>query len=149
MRYAMNKPRLLLTLLVRDEIDIIKENLAFHRAAGVEHFIVTDNGSVDGTAEYLRDLSAKGEIVLIEKPDYTHSQGLWVTEMARRAATDFSVDWIIHGDADEFFWLPSGLHDLRNFFADLSDNCDVVRIRRINMLNDPHSNHGHYLWTTG
>ena len=132
-----------MTLLVRDEVETIRATLDYHQAAGVEHFIVTDNGSIDGTAEYLRSLEHRGLITLIEEPEHTHSQGKWVTRMARRAASNFDVDWIIHCDADEYFWTDSG--DLRDFFAAISPEVDVLRVHRVNMLKDPECNHGHYL----
>jgi hypothetical protein len=40
--------RIVLTLLVHDEIDVIDPNLEYHLAQGIEHIIVTDNGSQDG-----------------------------------------------------------------------------------------------------
>jgi hypothetical protein len=42
--------RLVMTLKVRDEADILDDNLRYHRALGVDFFVVTDNGSVDGTS---------------------------------------------------------------------------------------------------
>ena len=45
--------RLVMTLKVRDEEDVIEDNLRFHGAMGVDFFIVMDNGSVDGTPEIL------------------------------------------------------------------------------------------------
>ena len=45
--------KLVMTLKVRDEDDVLEDNLRFHRALGVDFFIVTDNGSVDRTPEIL------------------------------------------------------------------------------------------------
>ncbi len=42
-----------MTLLVRDERDIVEQHLAFHLAAGVDFVIVTDHASTDGTQEVL------------------------------------------------------------------------------------------------
>ena len=138
-------PKILFTLLVRDEIETVKSNIDYHRSIGVDYFIVTDNGSIDGTAEYLRSLAARGEIRLIEEPAYTHSQGAWVTRMAQVAAADFDADWVIHCDADEFFWPENSETDLKSFFSSVPNDANVLRIRRVNMLKDSSLNAGHFL----
>jgi FkbM family methyltransferase len=137
--------RLLVTLLVRDEIDIIADTLAYYRSVGVGDFIVMDNGSTDGTAELLRDLADKREITLLENPEHTHDQGKWVTHMASLAAKDFAADWIIHCDADEFLWFQGGNHDLRSFFGRIPSAYNLVKAKRINMLRHASPALGHCL----
>jgi len=97
--------RLAMSLLVRDEADIIAANIRFHAKLGVQLFIVTDNGSVDGTRELLDDLSKEVDIIIIDEPAHTIDQDLWVTRMAHHIQQHGSADWIINNDADEF-WLP-------------------------------------------
>ena len=41
--------KIVMTLLARDERDIVEQHLAFHLAAGVDLVIVTDHASSDGT----------------------------------------------------------------------------------------------------
>jgi hypothetical protein len=45
-----------MTLLVKNEIDIIEDNIRFHAKQGVDCFAVMDNGSNDGTRELLENL---------------------------------------------------------------------------------------------
>ncbi len=96
--------RLAMSILVRDEADVIRDNILYHAAAGVDHFIVTDNGSVDGSREVLEELRQVVELVIIDEPSHTIDQDLWVTRMAQHVRDNSSADWIINNDADEF-WL--------------------------------------------
>jgi hypothetical protein len=99
--------KIVMTLLVRNEEDILDAHLAFHLNAGVDFVIVTDNASDDGTTEILESYARDGYV------DVTHEAGTlqqaeWVTRMARRAATEFGADWVINSDADEFWWPRGG-----------------------------------------
>lgn len=91
-----------LTLMVRDEADIIVPMIEHHLAQGFDHILVTDNASVDGTAEILQEYADRGLIHLSHDPVHRKQQGVRVTEMARRARTEFAADWVVNGDADEF-----------------------------------------------
>lgn len=97
--------RLVMTLLVRDEEDIVGANIEFHLRQGVDHFVVTDNLSVDRTAEVLTSYLNRGLVTLIFEPTDDYSQSQWVTRMARLAATELAADWVVNSDADEF-WMP-------------------------------------------
>ena len=98
---------LVMTLLARDEIDIVDEWLAFHLNAGADLVIATDNRSVDGTTEVLERYARSGHVHLIREPGEDLRQNEWVTRMARLAATEYGADWVINSDADEFWW-PRG-----------------------------------------
>ena len=54
--------RLIMTLLVRNERDIVRDQLRLHFALGVDAVIVTDNASSDGTPEVIEELAAEHEI---------------------------------------------------------------------------------------
>jgi hypothetical protein len=98
---------LVMTLLARDEIDIVEEWLAFHLNAGADLVIATDNRSVDGTTDVLERYARSGDVHLIREPGEDLRQNEWVTRMARLAATEYGADWVINSDADEFWW-PRG-----------------------------------------
>ena len=95
-----------MALKVRDEGDILEANLRFHHALGVDHFVVTDNGSTDETPEILRRYADAGLAHVINEPgtDLRERGAEWLTQMARLAATELEADWVIHTDADEFWW---------------------------------------------
>lgn len=96
--------KLVMTLLVRDEVDVIDAHLAFHLEAGVDLVIAMDHRSRDGTTDVLRAYERDGHVVLIPQGAREVRQSEWVTAMARLAASDHGADWVINSDADEFFW---------------------------------------------
>ena len=98
---------LVLTLLCRDEADILESMLRFHLAQGVDRIIATDNGSVDGSLEILQRFERRGQLTLLQEAEQTHDQAVWVTRMARMAAA-MGADWVINSDADEFWWPQQG-----------------------------------------
>jgi glycosyltransferase involved in cell wall biosynthesis len=126
--------KLVMTLLLRDEEDVVRENLDFHLAQGVDRVIVTDNGSQDATVEILREYEAQGAVRLLLEPADDYSQGRWVTRMARLAAQE-GADWVINNDADEFWWPRSGT--LASTFAELGDGVGVMVAHRTNFVPRP------------
>ena len=119
--------KIALTLLCRNEADIIRHNIEFHLRHGVDFIIVTDNASDDSTEQIVRDYVRRGNVELIHQPDHTHDQAIWVTAMARRAASR-GADWVINCDADEFWW--SG--DLRASLAAVPDSVVALEVPRHN-----------------
>jgi hypothetical protein len=97
--------KFVVTLMVRDEIDVIAAMIEHTLAQGPDVVIVTDNGSVDGTAEVLQEYADRGLVELHHDPVHRKQQGSVVTGMARRARTKYSADWVVNADADEF-WVP-------------------------------------------
>jgi Glycosyl transferase family 2 len=100
--------KLVMTLVVRDEADIVDAQIAFHLHAGVDHVLVTDNGSEDGTLEILGRYERAGVLGLLREPVGMLRQDEWVTRMARLAATELGADWVLNADADEFWWPRGG-----------------------------------------
>ena len=104
-----------MTLLARDEADIVDAWLDFHLNAGADFVVATDNRSVDGTTDVLEGYAREGHLHLIREAGEDLRQNEWVTRMARIAATEFGADWVINSDADEFWW-PRGA-SLNNVLA--------------------------------
>jgi hypothetical protein len=125
-------PKLTMTLLVRNEADILADNIRYHHALGVDSFIVMDNLSTDATPEIIQALSQEFDIDYLRQEDDDYNQWQWVTDMARRAARDHGADWVINNDADEF-WQPQA-GDLKQFCAALPPEVSVVEVQRHNAV---------------
>ncbi len=91
-----------MTMMVRDEADIVGTMIEHHLAQGIDLFLVTDNGSVDGTREILEAFAADGRIELAHDPRHLKQQHAVVTQMSREAARRGAV-WVLNADADEFW----------------------------------------------
>jgi hypothetical protein len=115
--------RLALTLLAKNEGDVIDANVSYHLNAGVDFIVATDNGSTDGTLEILERYERLGVLELIREPSSDFQQGTWVTRMARLAA-ERGADWVINADADEFWWPRAG--NLKEALERLPERYGVV-----------------------
>jgi hypothetical protein len=116
--------KLVMTLLVRDEQDALRANIEFHRAQGVEFFIITDNKSEDSTPAIAKEYEQAGLAHYIFEGDDDYNQSAWVTRMAKLAATEYGADWVINNDADEFWWPVRG--DLRSTFAGVAEPANIL-----------------------
>ncbi|MFN0115396.1 MAG: glycosyltransferase family 2 protein [Paracoccaceae bacterium] len=100
---AIRPDDILLCSTLRNERFRLPFFLAYYRGLGVSHFLIVDNGSADGSGEYLA-----------EQPDVS----LWRTDASYKASR-YGADWMnrllrIHGcghwaltvDPDEFFVYP-------------------------------------------
>lgn len=124
-----------MTLLVRDEADIVDAQIAFHLNTGVDFVIATDNRSEDGTTDILERYEAEGVLHLIREAGDDLRQTEWVTKMARLAATEFGADWIINTDADEFWWPRE--KSLKDLLAVVPERYGVVRAAWRNFVPRP------------
>jgi hypothetical protein len=117
--------KLVMTLLVRDEEDILREHLEYHLGAGVDFVVATDHRSEDATAEILSEYERAGVARLIRRADEFTQENVWLSEMARLAATAYDADWVINSAADEF-WFPRG-SSLKQVLGDVPETYAVVR----------------------
>ena len=122
--------KLIMTLWVRDEIDIIEYNIKFHLKQGVDFIIASDNGSKDGTREVLEKYEIKGVLRLLDDPRQDHSQALCVNMMGRMARDEYGADYVFHCDADEFWHPKSG--DLKNEIS--ASEKEALKATVINVL---------------
>lgn len=121
-------PRLIMTLLVKNEEALLEQNLIFHKEMGVDAFIITDNNSTDSTPDIINKYREKGWVLdVINETATNYEQKDWVDRMIWRAKTLFHADWIINADADELWYSPSG--NLKNELSKTRSNVINCEIR--------------------
>lgn len=124
--------KLIMTVLVRDEADVIRQNLDFHFSQGVDFVVAMDNLSVDGSTDILLEYERQGRLHYIKQTSDDFRQREWLTAMARIARVKFGADWVINNDSDEFWWPTKGT--LKERFENLPKNITLVRAERSNFL---------------
>jgi len=129
---------LVMTLLVRNESDILSANLDYHLSQGIDHIIVTDNRSSDGTLDILSEYQKNRNVTVLFEDSDNYSQGQWVTRMAQMAIHEFQADWVINSDADEFWWPKVGT--LKESIQDVSSDIGALYINRTNFLPSNNDN---------
>lgn len=121
--------KLVETLVVRDEADVVDAQIAFHLNAGVDLVIATDHESGEGTTEILESYERDGYLCLIREKGEARAAE-WRTRMARMAATEHGADWVINSGADEFWW-PRG-ESLKDVLAPIPPRYTTVQgLRRL------------------
>jgi hypothetical protein len=127
-----------MTILVKDEADIIKANIQTHAKLGVDSFVVMDNDSTDGTREILEELKKDIEITIVDEKGL-YNQAKWMKKLAGIAKSQ-NASWVINNDADEF-WIPKGDKNLKEL---LSFKGSVLTCQRYNMILDENSKNGNF-----
>ncbi|HSF60174.1 MAG TPA: glycosyltransferase family 2 protein [Gaiellaceae bacterium] len=115
--------KLVQTLLVRDEADIVDTQIAYHLNAGVDFVIATDHESRDGTTEILESYARDGHLRRIPVSGEM-LDGPWRSHMAGLAATEHGADWVINTDADEFWISRHGT--LKDVLGAVPDSYGVI-----------------------
>lgn len=132
--------RIVATLMVRDEVDIVAAMLEHHLDQGIDLVVATDNGSTDGTADVLRAYAELGVVELFHDPVHRKQQGETVTRMARRAASVHGADWVVNADADEFFVPVDRTTTLRACLEDTPVEVGSFTVPVVNLVGPPAEN---------
>lgn len=119
-------PKIVMTLVVRDQDDVLDASLRYHLCQGVDFVLATDSGSQDASLEVLRRYERAGILHVAREPrrDDGELRSQWITRMARRAAIELKADWVIHGAADEFWWPAWGT--LKDVLGTITRDGDFV-----------------------
>lgn len=91
--------------MVRDEIDIIEQTVRHIASEGIAGLIVADNGSTDGTWEWLNDsVDSLPCATTIERDnELGYYQSAKMTRLAQMAFAE-GAEWVVPFDADEIWY---------------------------------------------
>jgi glycosyltransferase involved in cell wall biosynthesis len=114
--------------MVRNEADIIRLNVLYHLASGIDRMLVVDNGSTDGTDWALQRLSLEHPEVRWSRDDGPFLPSRVMTKLAREAFEE-GADWVVPVDADEFWHAPGGLRRVLE-----NAEAGVLRAQAVNFI---------------
>jgi Glycosyl transferase family 2 len=120
---------------VRDEADILEDNLRYHHAQGVDFFVIVDTGSTDGTVEILERYERAGLVKLERTEGGIHDMKRGGEEEITHMASEMGADWVIHNDADEFWWPVTGT--LKDALATVEEPFGMVVAPRTEFVARP------------
>lgn len=95
-----------MTLLVKNEADIIELNVNHHINQGVDIIVALDDNSTDRTPVILRNLADKGLLHLVDYPKTKYNHAGLVNYLGSISANKYKTDLLFHCDADEL-WISS------------------------------------------
>jgi len=119
--------KLVMTLLVSDEQDLLEANLDYHLAQGVDFVVVTaDRAGPPSVTATVERYVERGVCHLVEEEPSGYLQSEWVTRMARMATVEFGADWVINSDIDEFYWPETG--SLKGIFSAIPEEFGTLTL---------------------
>ena len=117
-----------LITMIKDEDDIIYENLVWHFCVGFRKFIIVDNNSTDNTRllveKFKKQVVGKAIVVIIDDPIVEYIQSQKTTGAMLLAHSIWpKVEWVFSVDADEF-WYPN--IGLKSILGKIPNKIDVI-----------------------
>ena len=117
------RPRIAIATPAKDEAPYLLEWLAYHRALGVETFLIGDNGGADQTSELLQSLEQAGIIQRLDWRNESVFQLRFDEDAVERLCG--LVDVCSITDVDEFLRPLNGRSDIPTAIAEIFSRPDV------------------------
>ncbi|MGR3616037.1 MAG: glycosyltransferase family 2 protein [Paracoccaceae bacterium] len=122
---------------MKNEAPYIVEWVAYHRAIGVDNFLIYTNDCTDGTSEILDRLQEMGVLQHRNNDEWKgNSPQQYALNQALKEPVIKNADWIIHIDVDEFMNVRCGNGTLQDFFDQVPDATNVAMTWRLFGHND-------------
>jgi len=117
---------------MKNEAPYIVEWVAYHRAMGVDNFLIYTNDCSDGTSEILDRLQEMGVIQHRNNDNWKgNSPQQYALNQSLKEPLIKKADWIIHIDVDEFMNVRTGNGTLQDFFDAVPDATNVAMTWRL------------------
>ncbi|SLN34768.1 hypothetical protein TRL7639_01605 [Falsiruegeria litorea R37] len=122
---------------MKNEAPYIVEWVAYHRAMGVDNFLIYTNDCSDGTSEILDRLQDMGVLQHRNNDNWKgNSPQQYALNQALKEPVIQNADWILHIDVDEFVNVRTGNGTLQDFFDEVPDATNVAMTWRLFGHND-------------
>jgi hypothetical protein len=117
---------------MKNEAPYIVEWIAYHRAIGVDNFLIYTNGCEDGTAEILDRLQEMGVLQHRNNDDWRgQSPQQFALNQSLKEPVIQNAEWIIHIDVDEFINVRCGNGTLQDFIDRVPQATNVAMTWRL------------------
>lgn len=117
---------------MKNEAPYILEWVAYHRAIGVDNFLIYTNGCDDGTDAILNQLQEMGVLQHRNNDNWRgNSPQQFALNQALKEPVLQNADWVIHIDVDEFINIRCGNGTLQDFFDHVPDATNVAMTWRL------------------
>lgn len=117
---------------MKNEAPYIVEWVAYHRAMGVDNFLIYTNDCSDGTSEILDRLQEMGILQHRNNDNWKgNSPQQYALNQSLKEPVIRNADWIIHIDVDEFMNVRCGNGTLQDFFDAVPDATNVAMTWRL------------------
>ncbi|MCH2164279.1 MAG: glycosyltransferase family 2 protein [Marinovum sp.] len=138
--FAPAKPRSLepgstgnvIVACMKNEAPYIVEWVAYHRAIGIDTFVIYTNGCNDTTDDVLQRLQAMGVVHHRDNENWKgNSPQQYALNQALKEPVVQNADWLIHIDVDEFMNIRCGNGTLDDFLERVPDATNVAMTWRL------------------
>jgi len=117
---------------MKNEAPYILEWVAYHRAIGVDNFIIYTNGCEDGTSELLDRLQQLGVLQHRNNDNWKgNSPQQHALNQSLKEKVIKNAEWVIHIDVDEFINVQCGNGTLDDFLRLVPDATNVAMTWRM------------------
>jgi hypothetical protein len=117
---------------MKNEAPYILEWIAYHRAIGVDNFLIYTNGCEDGTSELLDRLQDLGVVQHRNNDNWKgNSPQQHALNQSLKEPLIRDAEWVIHIDVDEFINVRCGNGTLQDLFDQVPDASNIAMTWRL------------------